>query len=88
MCISLKAILGDINTFWAKLLIGFLQNVFIIGIPQITNFYDNNPSITTSKLKKIYIYIQKKKIQKYTKIQSSTKCSEINLMKRGNKEQL
>ena len=36
----------------------------------------------------IYIYIQKKKIQKYTKIQSSTKCSEINLMKRGNKEQL
>ena len=80
MCISLKTILGDINTFWAKLLIGFLQNIFIIGIPQITNFYDNNPSITTSKLKKkkyIYIYIQ-----------SSTKCSEINLMKRGDREQL
>ena len=78
MCISLKTILGDINTFWAKLLIGFLQNIFIIGIPQITNFYDNNPSITTSKLKK----------KKYIYIQSSTKCSEINLMKRGDREQL
>ena len=34
----------------AELLISFLQNVFIIRIPQITNFYENNPSITSSEL--------------------------------------
>ena len=58
MCISLKAILGGINTFWAELLTGFLQNLFIISIPQITNFYENNPSITSSKRKKIIYNLQ------------------------------
>ena len=58
MFISLKAILGGSNTFWAELLTGFLQKVFIISIPQITNFYENNPSITSSKLKKIIYDLQ------------------------------
>ena len=58
MCISLKAILGGINMFWVELLTGFLQNVFFISIPQITNFYENNSSITSSKLKKIIYNLQ------------------------------